>query len=442
MTAGKVVTLRVQPQSAANLALPVGGIVQELNIGLGQSVQAFDFTAFYAALGATLSNDPGTLVYPTSASIFTAPEVVASMLLFLRAEPAKGALDSAVAARANAYNNVYAHISDIAANMNGWYTGANAKSGRLQYLCQLAQTQNDQLQAAYTTDARQGVVKTTTSDLITTGETSSQVSATSGGTDDTSISTTETPRTTTTTTGSESGVTPEGQEVIQVDSSAKVTGSTGINGNDQDTENGWSSSTSSGTQYQTQYMVNTDYGYRVPSIEAEAQNQRAQISLIDELSAEYLRDYTVLNLNANLSNELTMLNLSIKQLQVAFLNTILLSPISGIVTARLVNTGDTVLPGQTLVRVEDNATVFLVGTIIYRGAITPNVSQATITTTAYGVPGQTLTMTGQIVAARGTRDAEDRWEIVVSCGNLDSSGDPLLPLHYSFDYDDTSVVIQ
>jgi len=46
-----------------------------------------------------------------------------------------------------------------------------------------------------------------------------------------------------------------------------------------------------------------------------------------------------------------------------------------------------------------------------------------------------------VVAARGNQGNDDRWEVVVKCNNLDGGGNPILPLHYSFDYDSTSATI-
>jgi hypothetical protein len=45
------------------------------------------------------------------------------------------------------------------------------------------------------------------------------------------------------------------------------------------------------------------------------------------------------------------------------------------------------------------------------------------------------------VAARGHRSEDDWWDVVISCTNADNNGNPVVPLGYHFDFDDTSVVI-
>jgi hypothetical protein len=49
-------------------------------------------------------------------------------------------------------------------------------------------------------------------------------------------------------------------------------------------------------------------------------------------------------------------------------------------------------------------------------------------------------ISGSAVTARGRR-VDDLWDVIVQCDNLDSSGNPILPLGYHFDYDNTSISI-
>ena len=66
------------------------------------------------------------------------------------------------------------------------------------------------------------------------------------------------------------------------------------------------------------------------------------------------------NLSTVMQNELHSIDLGVYQLQVGFLNTILLSLIVGVVTGVYKNPGDPVVrPGEPVVRVEDNTTIFL-----------------------------------------------------------------------------------
>ena len=73
--------------------------------------------------------------------------------------------------------------------------------------------------------------------------------------------------------------------------------------------------------------MNTDYGYRTPFFENQAQNQRAQISLIDQQFAQLMFGQNLPNLAQVFQNELNTIDNNVYRLQIAFLNTILMSPI-------------------------------------------------------------------------------------------------------------------
>jgi hypothetical protein len=83
--------------------------------------------------------------------------------------------------------------------------------------------------------------------------------------------------------------------------------------------------------------------------------------------------------------------------------------------------------------------VLLAGTLIYRGMISLG-ADVTITSMLFGEPAPTV-ITGTIVAAQGHQSEDDWWNLVISCDNADTNGDPIVPLRYRFDFDDTSVVI-
>src|SRR5262249_7629360 len=107
-------------------------------------------------------------------------------------------------------------------------------------------------------------------------------------------------------------------------------GTTTASGFASGAQRGSQGSTGKAYAVETQSIVNTDYGYRVPDIENQAQNERAQISLIDQQFAQFMAGQNLPNLTAVLQNELSAIDRGVNQLQVGFLNTILLSPIAGI----------------------------------------------------------------------------------------------------------------
>jgi hypothetical protein len=445
MPAGKIVNLCVRPQQAANLALPVAGIVQDVPVTLGQQVVEFDFKAFYGGLGAHTAADPAVLEFD-SGTIEAAPPVAASTVLYLRAESTKAVLDSAIAARANAYYGRYGNQAGIVAQVKALYEAANAgsKSKRLDLLKEIAQTEANMLHAAYT-PGRLGVVKTTTSELSSQTNSTGKTATTSTGTSKGKSSGKATEKGTTSSasvsvTGQEGSIGDEGTITAGQTKSTTVD-NTGTTASTQASSALKGTTKSSGTTSQQQLMTNTDYGYRVPDLEREAVNQRAQVSLMDEWFADFMRGQNIPDLGKVLTNELEIIDLTVKRLQVGYLDTILLSPIGGVVTAVAKNAGDGVAAGEVVARVEKWESVYLVGTVIYRGTITVGVSTAKVRTTKFGDPSNTTTIKGLIVAAQGHESGDDRWDIVISCNNRDSAGNEILPLHYGFDYDDTTIVI-
>jgi hypothetical protein len=410
MSDPKVISLRVRPLQVAHLCFEVNGILGLSNVQLGSPVKAFDFEDFYANLGQTVpgpNGDNSRLVYDAF-GIQNDLSVAESTLVALRAESSKAVLDRAVNARQNAYYAKYLNAAGIIQLMRTNYSfGAeNSKSFRLQLLAAISAAQDNMLRGAYNGDGRAGVVKTTTSALqsqtTSTGTTNTQNNAGGKATTSETVS----PNVTTTT----------------------------------DTSQASTVSDSSGSATQNQTITNTDYGYRIPIYECQAQDYRAQISLMDQLFSQFMYSQNLPFLETVFSNELQSIDLDVKRLQVAYLNTILLSPIDGIVTGIYKNLGDCVRAGEPVIRVESNSTVILVATLAYRGLISIG-SNVTVQTTLFDSSSAATSVNGSVVGVRGHRYEDDQWDVLVSCNNIDGSGNPIFPLDYHFDYDDTVVAI-
>ena len=186
----------------------------------------------------------------------------------------------------------------------------------------------------------------------------------------------------------------------------------------------------------TQTITNTGYSYRTPALETNAHNLRAQISLIDQQFAQFMASQNLPNLEQVFKNERQSLDLDVKRLQIAYLNTILMSPINGIVTGIYKNSGDSVSAGEPVIRVEDNSSVILVATLAYQGSI--SVGQTMTVTTSLFDASSAPPIVGNIIAVRGRRNEDDLWEVHAICDNFSA---PVLPINYHFDHDDTSVTI-
>jgi biotin carboxyl carrier protein len=424
MGTAKVVSLTVRPLQASHLCFEVDGILGESYAQLGAPVTGFDFPAYYNALSKspTLSGDPSRLRFDaTQIQVGVQPYT----LLALRAEAGKAMLNRAVGSRQNAYFAKYGNATAVIAKMNEYYSPAvfNSKPNRLAILSSLADDQASALRSAYISDGRTGVVKTTGSILNSSTQSGGQSSET-GQSNLESV-----------------GTVVSGTIPLPPGSGAPFAGWTFPGPDTLQLEQGTSgeNTTSTARSSEHQMIVNTDYGYRTPYFESQAQNERAQISLIDQQFAQFMSGQNLPDLAEVFKNELSAIDSDVYRLQIAYLNTILLSPIDGTVTGIYKTPGDAVRAGEPVVRVENNGIVLLVATLIYRGPITIGAS-VTVTTQLFDSGGAPTSITGTIAAARG-HSADDHWEVIVQCNNLDSTAKPIFPLGYHFDYDDTTVSI-
>jgi hypothetical protein len=398
--ATKAVYLEVRPFQVSHLCFEVGGILGEAFTELGAPVSAFDFGALYKAFrAATPSNavDPGRLEFdsnaidvrtklPTVIKIKNLPpsEVPRKALAALRAETLRAALDKAINARANAVMTKY---SDPVGTVTSMIEFANIKSNALVLLNENSERQANLLFDEYKKDQLTGVVKTTqsviTSNVTTVGD-----------------STTKDPNKEITETAHSETVDKEG---------GKITTTT------------------------------TEIGYRVPFLETDARNLRARISVRDEILSHSMQRQGLERFEEVFKNELASIDTDINQLQIAYLNTILMSPIQGTVTGVYKNPGDSVRPGEPVFRVENNAIVLIIAKLICRGRVSIG-SLLEIHTTLFDQPGSVANVVAEIVAARGQGE-DDQWEVIGKVSNLDAAGKSIFPLGYHFDYENTTIFI-
>jgi hypothetical protein len=433
------------------------------------------------ASGSTLSGGDSSLLLYNFLEIEAAAAPFA--LVALRKEARKAALNNAINARQNAYFAKYANAPAIIAQMNQSYSPSivGSKLQRLEVLAGIATTQFNLLKAAYTSDPTRnpggstgGLVKNTNSAICSdtasygysaTGGIAEEISVGGGNINEqTPIPAPPDPPGPWTPPSWPSPCSLSGQSngpgdnlaspkppPAPVDSWTLRLPASGQG--DATIQKGmtYQATSNADKARQSQTIINTDYGFRVPYSEAAAQFERAQISLIDQEFQQFMYTQNFPNLATVFANELNSIDSNVFRLQIAFLDTILMSPITGIVTGIYKNPGDAVKAGEPVVRVEDNSTIYLVATLIHRGPIVigvppplppPANSTVTVETSLFGASGPKTSLTGSVVSARGHRD-DDKWDLVVKCTNpLDAFGNPTFPLGYHFDYDDTTVSIK
>jgi hypothetical protein len=411
----KTVSVKVRASASALLCFETGGILGERSpkFDLGATIPAFDFAGFYATLGSmpTVPGHPARLIYDF---LEIQGFVDSFWIAALRAENRKAALSKAINARANAFYSKYANAPAIIARMNQLYspTVAGSKPNRLDILASISEDQMKALNDAYGKAGYTDVVPYTLSMLNSNTYQQENQESVNFPTSDSTFS---------------SPPVGDGLNIVGADAILKA---------GKVLEN---FEMGSSTAAQRETIINYGYTFRFPILENNAQYHRAQISLIDQQFAEFMKGQNLPYLDAVFQNELTSIDSDVYQIQIAFLNTILMSPMAGTITGIYKNPGDAVRPGEPVIRVENNEQILLHATLIYRGPIAVG-STATVSTALFDPATPSVTLTGPVLAVRGTA-TDDRWEVVIRCNNLDAGGKPLLPIGYNFDsaYDGTTV---
>ena len=449
--------LTLRAVDAAHLCFPIDGILEEMDTQLGATIGtgtaapiAFTLALsqlFYNNLDQRATGGDDSLLKFDSINIYNS--LSNYRLAALRAAQVKAALDGAVKGRQNSYYKKYASSKQISAQMNQYSNTASStasvyyKANCLKQLLSNTQSQYTQLAAAYgastSLQAAGGIVTSTTNTTNVTGGTivtlTEMQTNTNPGADIWTIegsSPVQTSPAATVTNSVQFGIW-EGYNWVPLPQGRIVEPSQTIT---------YAAPTSSKlTNTQTTTTTNVDYNYRIPATEVQSRNARAQISLNDEAFSAFLFGIQVPYVDAILSNELTVIDLGVKRLQSAYIDTILMSPIAGIVTGVFKNVGERVRAGEPVLRVEDpNGRAWLVGTLVYDGPKPISVTTAAgpgsnvlINTTLYGAAAE---ITGNVVAVRGNRAEANHYDVVIYCTQFQG-----FPFNYHFDSDNTSVTI-
>jgi biotin carboxyl carrier protein len=428
LTSPKVMSAYIRAQSSANLCFEADGILGQSALALGSNVHAFDFVGFHHELSnlPTWSPDESRLLYDSGGILNRAN---AFQLAALRSDVVKATLQKALIARQNAYLTKYSHGVEIVERTKSAYSPltTGSKPQRLARLAALSDEQARLLAEAYSTDDRLDVVRNTSSLLFSHSNTD-DASHSQGKTFDESLSADYIKPDQLI-----ADLQPGGAEVARGFTGPRLKGMT------LHAASTGSDAVSRGATDQIQEILNTEFGYRVPFIESQAQNERAQVSLLDEQFATRMANLGESDLTRILMNEMESIDLDVLRLQIAYLNTILLSPIDGIVTGIYKHPGEAVKAGESVARVENLDSVHLVCLVKSLQSVHIGSSITLNAQPAIGGPVGPKQLQGTVGAVRGG-DTQDLWEVVATCSNLASNGQPMFPLGYSFDQDLTTVL--
>ncbi len=408
---GKVRSLTVRPIQSADLAFEMPGIISFQNFGkakLGERISKCDLESEIYHLLNEADQSSGLFKFDAE-NIFN--QLKESVLFALNNRALRAALKQSIFTRANAYLEKYStnYIQQIEGFYREVYANSDVSKSKINRLENLRQSHEEkiaELVGKYNELKKKVVVDTKSTVKIAPLATQTREQKIEISHDHHTVPTTTS------------------EPLILKDGSWKELASIGEQLADSKNAALFSEETTTGL---------VDFKY--PLKDEEIALQRIQLEIQDELLRHQLINLKVQNLSQIMNNELQLLELDITKLQNAFLQTLLLSPISGIITAIYKDVGETVSAGEPVIRIENDDELLVVGFIQYRGLL--QVHQTATLGTKIFETNETREITGELVAIRGHDADDDEWDVIIRCPNSDHT----VPINYHFDKDTTELYI-
>lgn len=439
-------TLKVQASQSADLSFNMPGIIAYQNFDhtarsgpafLGSRVPAFDLdTKVYVRLGET-TQDPSRLKFDSRAiKTLVAGGAKPPYLFGLRNEALSASLDQMLERRQAAYRDRFGHAREmekIAKELTPAIIDA------LESLHDTTTRRYDSLKAAYDQDGLNGVrkmVKSRAEQILSTSTTQTRNLAMVNR----QFS------------GSTEVAGPWENKFYEKDTSTLIqrqevpqTGTAPLerHGNGWKQPADWIDTQSVTTQPgAAEQQTATDMqAYTHPVLDALLARDQALTSIFAEMiraRSSVLRNDTIEKV---MMNELAAMDLEIRAVQVNLAHTFLLSPFAGVVTGIYKDLGESVEPGEPVLRVENDAVILAVGQINYRSRLWVG-RPVEIKVGSVFEGGSSKTLKGKVVSIRGHESDDDEWEVIFELVNPKVQGQRLLPINYSFDRDSDTVEFQ
>lgn len=186
---------------------------------------------------------------------------------------------------------------------------------------------------------------------------------------------------------------------------------------------------------------------RMPFHEHRIEGNEQVLRALDEATAETVAAGQYKHLDQIWRNDSDGVALQVRKLQLAYAETFLVSPISGIVVGTFKDVGETVQAGEAVLRVENDDRLLLVGFVQCRFPVRVGMPVAIVAEDVFE-GRDTMKVAGEVRAVRGHEADDDEWDLIIECDNtggheVESPGGvkrkEKLPLNYHFDRDTASI---
>lgn len=431
MPTAKVRSLYTRPIRSADLSFEVAGILggqNETLATLGVRIPAFDLEGFMRGIKSHIGGDIET---------FDARRIMGDLsahyLFSLRSDLAEANLTQLLSQRRIAFLEKYKHIDTISADIEQVYPAdsnkAEGKLNRLLQLIELERVLRKELKEAYLNVDLNRVIM----DSVT-------VSKNTGDTTSTTMVTPVTMRSDTVVTsvnGSNGNATHRTDPSRVIPQSFDPATRTWVDL--EKPEVSFRSQQTVSANDLTNVSVTRNQEFKHSFYDNLIQEQRNQLSLQDELLSQRIYSHRVPDFREIMRAELEAIDLEIYKAQTRFIQGFLLSPIPGVVTSIYKDKGEAVVPGEPVVRIDDDSKLLLVGILQsrtpFRVESNPQRNNVRISTLNIFESNAPLTIDGRVVSVRGHESDDDEWDLIIEVSNPNQQ----LPINYHFDRDTTTV---
>lgn len=448
---GKVRSLSVRPIQSADLAFEVPGIIAFQGKGsdthpltlLGKEVKALILEqTIYPLLDKQKDEDKSLLKYDAETLI---QELGESLLFSLVNGSLRSSLKQAIIARANAFLEKYFAIKEISEFYDNIYkkvqNKAEDKISRIQQLIEITEVKHKELREKYKSQNLIVQADGKEKGVVIANYNVTTKSGIDGDSQEDSSKTTVKILPIATQTLKYDVTVQEGKHTTNpvINAPGVMTNSETIEIFSESTkkknEPNILSEMTESTHCTRQTTTTNLVDFKDPSTDASIEYQKMQLELQDELLKHQIISKKVENMKRIMENELKLLELDINRLQHAFLQTLLISPIDGMITAVYKDPGDYVNPGEPVVRVENDKELLIVGFIQCRELLKVKRKVTLKTIMFENFEQEEKIIHGEIVAIRGHDADDDEWDVIIHCKNDDRK----IPINYHFDKDNTTI---
>lgn len=182
----------------------------------------------------------------------------------------------------------------------------------------------------------------------------------------------------------------------------------------------------------SQLMTSSVQALTHPKFDNEIGYRQSNIAVLQEKLRHDTNAVSVKDIEMALDLELKVIDEDLKQLQLNYAHTFLVTPVAGIVTGVFKDVGESVEVGEPVLRVENDAYLLLVGRIQCRSQLWAG-QQFKMTLKSVFDDKKSRDLNGTLLSIRGHEKDNDEWDVILEVQNPKVSGHPLLPVNYQFD---------